>query len=254
MLNDDGEPITFASQAAAQQPRPARAPHLRQLVQDALGDDPRHGRRRHRAVQRQHAAKAANATPFKRPENGAFRPGLASSREFFFDETGDTNATSPENATAGGWGSVFKLTPGEPDRRHRHALALLQGDAGARRLRQRRVPLAGRVTFVEDAGDTLHGQRNALDSGYVFDVTTATTRTRPTSRCAGSPRAATPRRRSTPRTAASARTTATTRSPASHVSDGDPGAGGILGAKVAATSATASWRWFYTQQHGDNIT
>src|SRR5437870_11773234 len=26
------------------------------------------------------------------------------------------------------------------------------------------------ITFVEDAGDTLHGQRNALDSGFVFDV------------------------------------------------------------------------------------
>ena len=44
------------------------------------------------------AAKAANATPFKRPENGEFRPG-SGFREFFFDETGDTNATSPENAT-----------------------------------------------------------------------------------------------------------------------------------------------------------
>jgi len=27
------------------------------------------------------------------------------------------------------------------------------------------------VTFVQDAGDTLHGQANALDSGFVFDVT-----------------------------------------------------------------------------------
>ena len=26
------------------------------------------------------------------------------------------------------------------------------------------------ITFVEDAGDTLHTQRNALDSGYTFDV------------------------------------------------------------------------------------
>ena len=28
------------------------------------------------------------------------------------------------------------------------------------------------VSFVEDAGDTLHSQRNALDSGYVFNVNT----------------------------------------------------------------------------------
>ncbi len=37
------------------------------------------------------AAKAAGATPFKRPENGQFRPGTQF-QEFFFDETGDTNA------------------------------------------------------------------------------------------------------------------------------------------------------------------
>src|SRR5207245_9355186 len=54
-------------------------------------------------------AKAAQGTPFKRPENGVFRPGTFF-REFYFDETGDTNATSPENGTAGGWTSLFKLT------------------------------------------------------------------------------------------------------------------------------------------------
>src|SRR5215475_582111 len=52
-------------------------------------------------------AKAAHATPFKRPENGQFQPGLGF-RTFFFDETGDTNATTPEAATAGGLGSIMK--------------------------------------------------------------------------------------------------------------------------------------------------
>ena len=42
------------------------------------------------------AAKAAHGTPFKRPENGVFRPGT-NFRDFYFTETGDTNATSPEN-------------------------------------------------------------------------------------------------------------------------------------------------------------
>src|SRR5205814_4517973 len=60
------------------------------------------------------AAKAAHATPFKRPENGQFKPG-SHFTEFYFDETGDTNATSPENGTAGGWGSVMKLTQDRPD-------------------------------------------------------------------------------------------------------------------------------------------
>src|SRR4030095_11204605 len=36
-------------------------------------------------------AKAAGGTPFKRPENGQFRPGVGFT-EFFFTETGDTNA------------------------------------------------------------------------------------------------------------------------------------------------------------------
>ena len=58
-------------------------------------------------------AKAAHGTPFKRPENGLFRPGDGF-RQFFFDETGDTDATSPENANAGGWDSVFYLTQHDP--------------------------------------------------------------------------------------------------------------------------------------------
>ena len=40
-----------------------------------------------------------------------------------------------------------------------------------------------------------------------------------------------------------------------HVSDGDPSENGILGAKSPSLSASSSkWRWFYTQQHGDNFT
>ena len=81
-------------------------------------------------------ATAAKATPFKRPENAAFRP-QDGFKEFYFDETGDTNATSPENAI-GGWTGVFKLTAEGPVGRLRHAQPLLQGRRGARRLRQRR--------------------------------------------------------------------------------------------------------------------
>ena len=38
-----------------------------------------------------------------------------------------------------------------------------------------------------------------------------------------------------------------------HVSDGDPSRHGILGAKVPNLD-NPRWRWFYTQQHGDNPT
>jgi len=38
-----------------------------------------------------------------------------------------------------------------------------------------------------------------------------------------------------------------------HVSDGDPSVRGILGAKVPNVFRDG-WRWFWTQQHGDNFT
>jgi hypothetical protein len=37
------------------------------------------------------------------------------------------------------------------------------------------------------------------------------------------------------------------------VSDGDPSPAGILGAKNPNLN-NKKWRWFYTQQHGDNPT
>ena len=37
-----------------------------------------------------------------------------------------------------------------------------------------------------------------------------------------------------------------------HVSNGDPGPGGILGAKLPHIFR-GGWRWFWTQQHGDNF-
>ena len=115
-------------------------------------------------------AKAKGGTPFKRPENGQFRPG-SNFREFFFDETGDTNTLTEAGAAFGGFGAVFKLT-----------LHRAGGDAGTLQL----VYLGdvahsgfdncsfiskNDIVFVEDAGDTLHAQRNALDSAYIIDLT-----------------------------------------------------------------------------------
>ena len=54
-------------------------------------------------------AKAAGGTPFKRPENGQFRPG-SHFQEFFFDETGDTNSLTETGADFGGFGAIQKLT------------------------------------------------------------------------------------------------------------------------------------------------
>ncbi|MCW3030599.1 MAG: phosphatase-like protein, partial [Solirubrobacterales bacterium] len=109
------------------------------------------------------------------------------------------------------------------------------------------------LTAVEDAGDTLHGQRNALDSGYVFTL-------------AGEG----PGHRSQPiRWLAEGRDPSATLDAANAgfgkndgdneitgvtASDGDPSPGGILGAKRPQPFTDPAWRWFYTQQHGDNAT
>jgi hypothetical protein len=111
---------------------------------------------------------------------------------------------------------------------------------------------ADEMAFVEDAGDKLHGQRNALDSGYVLDarVDYAKPADQPV------------------RWIAEGRDASATLDSANagfgsnegdneltgvHVSDGDPGPGGLLGAAVPKLG-DGRWRWFYTQQHGDNRT
>jgi hypothetical protein len=108
------------------------------------------------------------------------------------------------------------------------------------------------ITFVQDMGDTLHGQINALDSAFVWNVTLdyANPANVPV------------------RWLAEGRDASATIDAANdgfdkndgdneltgvHVSDGDPGKAGILGAKIPRL-AHQSWRWFYTQQHGDNPT
>src|SRR5438045_8378458 len=56
-------------------------------------------------------AKAAGATPFKRPENGQFQPG-SNFQSFFFVVTGDTDniaGTDPVLAARGAWGGIFRV-------------------------------------------------------------------------------------------------------------------------------------------------
>ncbi len=113
-------------------------------------------------------AVAKNGTPFKRPENGVFRPDK-SFREFYFDETGDTNATSVENPN-GGWTGVFKLEQKKPSDDNGTLSLFYKGDIAHAGFDNTTFISKNQITFVEDAGDTLHGQRNALDSGYVLDV------------------------------------------------------------------------------------
>ncbi|MGN6257696.1 MAG: alkaline phosphatase PhoX [Solirubrobacterales bacterium] len=195
-------------------------------------------------------AREKEGTPFKRPENGVFQPGSHFAK-FFFDETGDTNATSPENPI-GGWGSIFELSQSGPSADTGTLRLFYLGDEAHAGFDNVTFLSRNAVTFVEDAGDTLHEQRNALDSGWVWDVT------KDYSDPANQP----------------VRWLAEGRDPSATldadnggfgsnegdneitgaiVSDGDPSPQGILGAAVPELG-TPKWRWFYTQQHGDNTT
>ncbi|WP_228430486.1 alkaline phosphatase PhoX [Baekduia soli] len=196
-------------------------------------------------------AKTAGATPFKRPENGQFRPG-SDFKDFFFDETGDTDATSPENDTAGGWGSVLKLTQKNPSATTGTLTLFYKGDQAHTGLDNVAFLSKNVISFVEDAGDTLHGQRNALDSAFAFDVNTdyGNAANQPVRWLAEG------RDASATIDAANAgfgKNDGDNEITGLHVSDGNPTVGGILGAQNPRLG-NGRWRWFYTQQHGDNTT
>jgi hypothetical protein len=197
-------------------------------------------------------AHQADGTPFKRPENGVFRPGTHFG-EFYFDETGDTNATSPENPAAGGWGSIFKLSQNSPSAANGRLSIFLNGDQAHAGFDNIQFLSRDTLAVVEDAGDTLHAQRNALDSGYALDTNTdyANPANRPLRWLAEG------------RDASATLDSAFGGFPVGnegdneitgiHVSDGDPTVHGVLGARLP-NLWHEGWRWFYTQQHGDNPT
>src|SRR5262249_20489911 len=107
-------------------------------------------------------AKARHATPFKRPENAQFRPGRHF-REFFFDETGDTSFTSTANPLHGGWGSILKLTQWSPSADTGRLRLFFKGDQAHASFDNCGFWDEDHVVFVEDRGDGLHKDANALD-------------------------------------------------------------------------------------------
>jgi len=196
-------------------------------------------------------AKAAGGTPFKRPENGVFRPG-SHFREFFFDETGDTTIASPENGTAGGWCSIFRLQQHSADADEGRITLFFQSKSAT-------VAGLDNVTFlsedkliaVEDAGDGLHSSRNALDSGFVFDVDKDYSGGALPIRFLAEGRDISAALDSA--NGGFGKNEGDNEITGIHVSDGDPSVNGILGAKVPRFGHDG-WRLFWTQQHGDNIT
>jgi hypothetical protein len=105
---------------------------------------------------------------------------------------------------------------------------------------------------VEDAGDTLHGQRNALDSGYALDADADY------GNASNQPLRWLAEGRDASATIDSAfggfgKNDGDNEITGIHVSNGDSTVHGVLGTG-APKLWHEGWRWFYTQQHGDNPT
>jgi hypothetical protein len=198
-------------------------------------------------------AKARLATPFKRPENGAFRPG-SRFREFVFDETGDTDLRTEAGSGFGGFGAILSLTQSAPGADRGTLRLVFRGDPVHTGLDNVAFWDADHVVFVEDAGDTLHDQRNALDSAWLFDLRADY------SRPDNQPLRIIAEGRDPSATIDAGFTGAPGFQNESdneltgmHISDGDPTVRGILGAKLPQPFHHG-WRVFFTQQHGDNTT
>jgi secreted PhoX family phosphatase len=200
------------------------------------------------------AAKAAGATPFKRPENGQFRPG-SKFAEFFFDETGDTDLQTEAGAPYGGFGAIFKLTQrGGPSAASGTIETFYLGDPAHTGLDNVSFWSQDEVVFVEDAGDLVHTQRQGFDSAYLFDVTQnyCGTDLQPT-RILAQGRDASATLDSACSGTSGFQNDADNEITGWHTSDGDPTPKGILGAQIPRPF-NQGWRTFYTQQHGDNVT
>jgi hypothetical protein len=114
------------------------------------------------------AAKAAGATPFKRPENAQFLPG-SNFQTFFFDPTGDTDAGAgtPALAARGSWGSIFRVDL-DSDRNTGKISIFYRGNAEHASFDNLTFADDHTLLATEDRGDTLHAQLNRLDSVWAF--------------------------------------------------------------------------------------
>ena len=198
-------------------------------------------------------AKTKLATPFKRPENGQFRPGVGF-KEFYFSETGDTDNRTIADAAHGGFGGIQKLTQTSPTANKGKLTLFYQSDINHAGFDNCSFLTKDVVVFVQDAGDTLHAQINQLDSAFTFNVTLDY------SNPANQPARILAEGRDASATLDSGFSGSTgfqnegdNEITGWHTSNGDPSAAGILGASVPRL-LSGGWRTFYTQQHGDNVT
>lgn len=178
-------------------------------------------------------AKAAGATPFKRPENGQFLPG-SGFRTFYFDITGDTDANAgndPALAARGAWGGIFRVTLDDSREAGEIGLVVL-GDAMHSSFDNLTFTSTSTLLAAEDRGDTLHDQLNLLDSIWAYDVRNPGAGARFVA--LGQDRMATDE---------------DNEPTGVHFSDGDSSIAGLVGAN---RPNPVTGRLFFTQQHGEN--
>lgn len=198
------------------------------------------------------AAKVAKATPFKRPENGMFRPSAtAPFTQFFFTETGDTNKDTQAGSTYGGFGAIFSLTQTSPSADTGMLKLFYLGNSEHSGFDNMAFLTPNQLLVVEDAGDTLHTQRNALDSGYLFNLQAdySVAMNQPIRFLAEGRDSAATLDADTVGLASAGDNEIT----GIHVSNGDASIAGLLGSQIP-TPFHNGWRVFWTQQHGDNTT
>ena len=183
-------------------------------------------------------AKAAGATPFKRPENMAWLPG-SNFRTFFFCPTGDTDRVAGDNPTLqarGSYGSIFRvdLRDDDHDANDGRISLFFLGDQTHNSFDNLAFMNEHQLMATEDRGDTLHIQLNTLDSVWAFDVKSANK---------------TPLRFIALGRDASAIVHAEDNEPTGlFVSNGSANPKHLLGTSENLAQA----RGFFTQQHGDN--
>jgi len=186
-------------------------------------------------------AKAASATPFKRPENAQFQPG-SHFQTFFFDVTGDTDntaGTDPVLAARGAWGGLFRVDL-DASRETGHISLAVLGDADHAAFDNITfVDDKDTVLLAEDRGDTLHDQLNKLDSIWAYKLNRQH-----------------PERNIVARFVALGQDTVAgvpgeedNEPTGLHMSEGDSSINGLIGTKVFKKGRA---RLFFTEQHGEN--
>jgi len=199
-------------------------------------------------------AKAALATPFKRPENGQFRPGTNFS-QFCFVETGDTNALTEAGSQYGGFGAILAWTKTAGSATDGTLQLVYRGDIDRSSFDNCAFWSADQFVVVEDRGDGLHAQHNALDSAFVVDLSAdygnATTTAPVRILAQGRDPLATIDSGLVSISGNGFQNEGDNEITGIHISDGNPRLNGLLGATLP-TPFSGGWRVFYTQQHGEN--